>query len=48
MQKVTEVIECIIYDKIDHPGFLGVNVGLDPVQNLSKSGLKPDYDDQDA
>ena len=25
-----------------------MNVGLDPVQNLSKSGLKPDYDDQDA
>ena len=21
-------------------------MGLDPVQNLSKSGLKPDYDDQ--
>ena len=28
--------------------FLGVNVGLDPVQNLSKSGLKPDYDDQES
>ena len=28
--------------------FLGVNVGLDPVRNLSKSGLKPDEDDQDA
>ena len=28
--------------------FLGVNVGLDPVQNLSKSGLRPDYDDQDS
>ena len=24
---------------------LGANLGLDPVQNLSKSGLKPDYDD---
>ena len=22
-----------------------MNVGLDPVQNFSKSGLKPDYDD---
>ena len=27
---------------------LGANVGLDPVQNSSKSGLKPEYDDQDA
>ena len=25
--------------------FLGANVGLDPVQNLSKSGLRPDYED---
>ena len=25
-----------------------MNVGLVPIQNLSKSGLKPDYDDQDA
>ena len=23
-------------------------MGLDPVQNLSKSGLKPDYDDQES
>ena len=28
--------------------FLGVNVGLDPVQNLSKSGLRPGYDDQES
>ena len=28
--------------------FLGVNVGLDPVRNLSRSGLKPNEDDQDA
>ena len=27
---------------------LGANLGLDPVQNLSKSGLKPDYDDQES
>ena len=28
--------------------FLGVNLGLDYVPNLSKSGLKPDQDDQGA
>ena len=48
LQKVTEGIKCIIDDKIEHPAFLGVNVGLEPVRNLSKSGLRPDYDDQDA
>ena len=30
--------------RIDYPASLGVNVGLDPVWNLSNNALKPDKD----
>ena len=34
--------------QIRSSGFLGVNVGLEPVRNLSKSGFEPDEDGWDA
>ena len=52
--KVTRVTKSYKRYKVHNPlydrssSFLGVNVGFEPVRNLSKSGLRPDYDDQDA
>ena len=34
--------------QIHSSGFLGVNLGLDLVRNLSKRGFKPNEDDQNA
>ena len=41
-------MKCTIDTQIRSSSFLGVSVGLDPVRSLSKSGLEPNQDDQDA
>ena len=52
--RVTEVTEVTKSHKVRNQledrssSFLGVNVGLEPVQNSSKSGLRPDQEDEDA
>ena len=38
LQNVTEVTKCISDVEFEHPAFLGLNVGLEPVRSLSKSG----------
>ena len=38
LENVTEVTKCISDVEFEHPAFLGVDVGFEPVQSLSKSG----------
>ena len=48
MHEVTKAIKSISDPQIRSSSFLGMNVGLDPVRNSSKSGLEPGEEDQDA